>query len=221
MACGIRCVCLLSWRTGEAHITIFATVKTVAGIAALRDLGPDDIPAIADYWLLSPTEFLDHIGIDRKRLGTAEEIHGRFAGAIRTGDKAQSRIGLAIMLDERLAGYTLLNRYSDEVNYSHWHIMLPELRCRGISSTLYPHRIKTYFDLAPMTRLIHQTRTRNVGVNRMLDKFVPVAETKNIEKPDGVALPGDFHIRYVRREEIPRLFCVLDGMRTAGQSGLE
>jgi hypothetical protein len=62
-----------------------------------------------------------------------------------------------------------------------------------------------YFDLFPMDRLIHQTRTRNIGVNRMLDRYVPIAETLYIEHPDGVALPGEFHLRYVFRKDIPSL----------------
>jgi hypothetical protein len=103
-------------------------------------------------------------------------------------------------------GYTLLNRYSEDVNYSHWHIIIPDVRARGLSTTLYPFRIKAYFDLVPISRLIHQTRTRNLGVNRMLDKFVAVSETKFIDKPDGVASPGEFHFRYVRREDIQRFF---------------
>jgi hypothetical protein len=99
----------------------------------------------------------------------------------------------------------LLNRYSEDVNYFHWHIIAPNLRAKGLSTALYPHRIKTYFDLAPISQLIHQTRTRNVGVNRMLDKFIPVSETKYIDKPDGVAGPGEFHLRFVRREDIPKI----------------
>ena len=113
---------------------------------------------------------------------------------------------LAITLDEQLIGYTLLNRYSEDVNYSHWHIIESNLRGRRLSTALYPYRIKAYFDVAPISRLIHQTRTRNLGANRMLDKFIMVSETKFIEKPDGVASPGEFHVRFVRREDIPRFF---------------
>jgi hypothetical protein len=100
----------------------------------------------------------------------------------------------------------LLNRYTPENNYSHWHITDPALRASGLSTALYPHRIKAYFDSAPIKRLTHQTRTRNIGVNRMLDRYVPVAETRYIERPDGVALPGEFHLRYVSRKDIPGLF---------------
>jgi RimJ/RimL family protein N-acetyltransferase len=187
-------------------VSTFASVKTVHGIAGLRDLTAADLPAIIDYWLLSPAENLDFMGINRQLLGSSEDIHARFVNAIRTGDPSQSAIALAITLDERLIGYTLLNRYSEDVNYSHWHIIVSNLRGKGLSTALYPHRIKAYFDVAPISKLIHQTRTRNLGVNRMLDKFIMVSETKLIDKPDGVASPGEFHVRFVTREDIPRFF---------------
>jgi RimJ/RimL family protein N-acetyltransferase len=187
-------------------VSSFASVKTAHGIAGLRDLTSADLPAIVEYWLLSPVEHLDFMGVNRQLLGSNEDIHKRFANAVRTGDPDQSSIGLAITLDERLVGYTLLNRYSEEVNYSHWHIIVPDLRTKGLSTALYPYRIKAYFDVTPISQLIHQTRTRNLGVNRMLDKFVTVSETKFIDKPDGVASPGVFHLRFVRRADIPRLF---------------
>ena len=40
----------------------------------------------------------------------------------------------------------------------------------------------------------------------MLDKFVPISETRYIQDPDGVALPGEFHLRYAFREDVPRVF---------------
>jgi len=187
-------------------MSVFASVKTTNGAAGLRDLTPADLPAIVDYWLLSPDEHLAFMGVDRQLLGSAEDIHRRFINAIRTGNPSQSTISLGITLEDRLVGYTLLNRCSEDVNYSHWHVIAPNLRAKGLSTALYPYRIKAYFDLAPISRLIHQTRTRNVGVNRMLDKFIPVSETKYIDKPDGVAAPGEFHLRFVRREDISAIF---------------
>jgi len=187
-------------------MSTFASLENAHGVVGLRDLTPADLSAIVDYWLLSPDEHLVFMGVDRQLLGSNEDIHKRFLNAIRTGDPSQSTISLGITSDERLVGYTLLNRYSEDVNYSHWHIIVSNLRARGLSTALYPYRIKAYFDLAPISQLIHQTRTRNLGVNRMLDKFIPVSETRFIEKPDGVASPGEFHLRFVRREDIPRLF---------------
>lgn len=193
---------ILEW----SYVSTFASLKTVHGIAGLRDLTPADLPAIVDYWLLSPVEYLDFMGVDRQLLGSSEDIHKRFVNAVRTSDPNQSTIGFAIALDEQFVGYTLLNRYTEDVNYSHWHIIASRLRGRGLSTALYPYRIKAYFDVAPISRLIHQTRTRNLGVNQMLDKFIAVSETKLIDKPDGVACPGEFHVRFVKREDIPRFF---------------
>jgi hypothetical protein len=183
-----------------------ASVQVPRGVATLRDLGIEDLEPIVRYWFSSGEEFLDFMGVDRKRLGTMEDTYQRFRRAIRTGDPNQKSFALAITLNGELAGYTLLNRYTPETNYSHWHITVPNLRASGISTALYPYRIKTYFDLVPMERLIHQTRTRNTAVNRMLEKYVPVAESCHVEQPDGVALPGDFYLRYVGRADVPKLF---------------
>ena len=191
----------------------FCSVEVANGVAGLRDITSADIPTIVNYWILAPDEHLTSMGVDRQRIGTQEDIYRRYANAIRTDDVRQSNIALGITLDERLVGYTLLNRYSDDVNYSHWHIIVPNLRAKGLSSALYPHRISAYFEVAPILQLIHQTRTTNVGVNRMLDKFVPVSKTKFVEKPDGVANPGEFHLRYVRREDIPGIFALAAEVR--------
>ena len=105
-----------------------------------------------------------------------------------------------------MIGYTLLNQYTADTNYSHWHVISKERRAAGVSSALYPYRIRMYFETSSIERLIHQTRTRNAGVNRMLDKYVPIAETRYVDDPDGVAMPGEFHMRFVYRADIPRLF---------------
>jgi len=186
-------------------MSVVDPVQTPSGVASLRDLQPADVPAIVDYWTLSPPDYLAAMGVDRPRLGSPDDVHTRYTNAIRTGDSDQSSFALAITLDERMVGYTLLNRYSPDVNYSHWHIIIPGLRTRGLSTALYARRVQAYFTLTPITRLIHQTRTSNTAMNRVLDKFVPVSETKHIDKPDGVAAPGVFHLRFVKREDIPRI----------------
>jgi RimJ/RimL family protein N-acetyltransferase len=187
-------------------MAIFAAVETPNGVAGLRVLRPADLLAIIDYWLSSPNEYIAFLGIDRHELGGADDMRKRFSNSIRTGDSAQPTISLEITLDERLVGYTLFVRYSDDVNDSHWHIIVPAVRAKGLSTALYPHRIQAYFDIAPISRMIHQTRARNLSLNRMLDKFVAAAETSVTDKSDGVALPGEFHIRFVTRADIPRIF---------------
>ena len=193
-------------RVPGSTVVTHALAQTPAGTATLSDITAADIDAIVRYWHCGGEAHLDALGIDRALLGTPQDTRQRFVRAVRSGALDQPNIACAINLNGVLVGYTLLNRYAPEINYSHWHITAPELRGARISSALYPHRIKMYFDLTPMTRLIHQTRTSNVGVNRMLDKYVPVAETRYIDRPDGVAAAGEFHLRYVSRSDVPALF---------------
>ena len=182
-------------------------MRTPVGAAGLRDLVPSDIEAIVHYWYASGEEQLDALGIDRVRLGSPEQSRERFRRAVRTRDSNQNSLAFAITVSGDLVGYTLLNRYSPSLNYSHWHITNPRMRASGLSTALYPYRIQMYFDsVRLMDRLIHQTRTTNIGVNRMLDRYVPVAETCHVDDPDGVALPGTFHLRYVHRKDLPVLF---------------
>lgn len=184
---------------------IHASVQTSAGLATLEDIASGDIEGIVRFWHEGSDELLDYVGIDRIRLGRPDDTRKRYERAIRTGAPDQMNVAFAIRLDHRLVGYTLLNRYTPDVNHSHWHIIDPALRGNRISSALYPFRVKMYFDVTPMERLIHQTRTHNTAVNRMLDKWVPIAETRYVDEPDGMALPGEFHMRYVRRSDVPGL----------------
>jgi RimJ/RimL family protein N-acetyltransferase len=187
-------------------------VDTLAGVATLRDLGVADLDRIVAYFHATDDAHLDGL-IDRARLGSPEDTRQRFRDAIRTGDERQRRVAFAITLDGEFVGFTNLNRYAPDVNHSHWHISEARYRAKGLSTVLYPYRMKLYFDLFPIARIIHQTRVQNVGVNRMLDRYVPVAATRFIAQPDGVARPGEFHLRHVYRDDVPRFFAVAAELR--------
>jgi hypothetical protein len=162
-----------------------------------------EFDAIADYFH-RPDEHLDTL-IDRQRLPDRAALRQRYASWIWSGDPDQMNSLFALRLEGRLIGFTNLLRKCSQENYSHWHIIEPKDRAGGISSSLYPTRLDLYFDLFPIERLIHQTRVTNTGVNRMLDKYVPIAKTEFVERPDGLARPGEFHMRYVTRADLPHI----------------
>jgi hypothetical protein len=178
-------------------------IPTRLGEAWFDDVTEADLDVIADYFT-RPDAHLDTL-IDRTKFPGREALRERYALWKHTGDPAQMSSIFALRLDGRLIGFTNLLRKTDLDNYSHWHIIEPGDRAGGISSAVYPTRLDLYFELFPIERLIHQTRITNTGVNRMLDKFVPIAKTEFVERPDGLAKPGEFHIRYVTRADVPRI----------------
>lgn len=182
---------------------IHASVATKLGVATLRDITAADAPMMAAYFYRADPH-MDTL-IDRAKLPSQGELEQQFVSQIRSGDPEQKYISFAIDLDGAFVGFTVLARETPTHNHSHWHIMDGRLRGSGISSALYPPRIKMYFDLFPIERLTHQTKTSNVGVNRMLDKFVPVDHIERTDTPDGWASPGEFAIRYVWRKDVPRI----------------
>jgi hypothetical protein len=168
-----------------------------------------DLDAIADYFT-RPDPHLDTL-LDRAKLPAREKLRERYAMWRYAGDPAQMNSVFALRLDARLIGFTNLLRKTPDENYSHWHIIDPADRAGGVSTAIYPTRIALYFDLFPIDRLVHQTRVSNTGVNRMLDRFVPIAKTEYVEKPDGLARAGEFHIRYVTRTDLPRILAMASG----------
>ncbi|MDP3737993.1 MAG: hypothetical protein Q8R02_11420 [Hyphomonadaceae bacterium] len=182
-------------------------VATRLGEVWFDTIAEADLDAIADYFH-RPDPHLDTL-IDRTRLPDRNALRARYASWKYEGDPAQMSsvfaLRLANGLESRLIGFTNLLRKTPVENYSHWHIIAPGDRAGGISSTIYPTRLDLYFDLFPVERLVHQTRVTNTGVNRMLDKFVPIAKTEFIERPDGLARPGEFHMRHVTRADLPRI----------------
>jgi hypothetical protein len=60
-------------------------------------------------------EFLDFLGINRSVLGTTQDMRRRFLRAIRTSNPEQPNVAFALTLNGDLAGYTLPNRYTQEV----------------------------------------------------------------------------------------------------------
>jgi hypothetical protein len=177
------------------------------------DVTEADLDAIADYFH-RPDPHLDTL-IDRARLPAMAALRERYASWRWAGDVAQMSSVFALRLADgaggRLAGFTNLLRKTPAENYSHWHILDPGDRAGGLSSAVYPTRLELYFGLFPIERLVHQTRVTNTGVNRMLDKFVPVAKTEHVERPDGLARPGEFHIRHVSRADLPRIRAMAGG----------
>lgn len=172
-----------------------------------------DLDAMADYFT-RPDAHLDTL-IDRTRMPARDKLRERYAAWRWSGDGDQMSSVFALRLDGRLVGFTNLLRKTADENYSHWHIIDEAGRAGGVSTAIYPTRIDLYFELFPIERLVHQTRVSNTGVNRMLDKFVPVAKTEFVEKPDGLAKPGEFVIRYVTRADIPRIHATGEAIAAA------
>ena len=206
----------------DRDITVHSSLEMRAGRLAVRDAIPDDIDAYVRYWHDSGDKIIKFLRIDRARLGGPADSRERFLRMIRVPGAEQQSVIFTMTLNGEAIGYTNLNRHGPDDNYPHFHTYLhthrPSVRSAlrpveqlsrrgaGVAAVLVGPIIRMCFDLFPLRRIVLQTRPTSVGINRALDLYMPPAVTKYFEKADGLAGPGEFHMRYVYREDASWMF---------------
>ncbi|RBH90108.1 N-acetyltransferase [Xanthomonas oryzae] len=191
---------------------IHARLPMRAGLLTLRDANPQDADPFVEYWTDSPKSYLKVLGVDTARLGDAQQIRERFMRNIPSSEPLeQPTVIYSIYLKEILIGYTNINRYDAQENYMHLHIYRKALRKAlvqgpkaqttggGVGACTLGLIIAHYLKNFDMERLVMQTRTRNMLINRALDLYLPASRTCYFENPDGLSAPGEFHVRYAYR----------------------
>lgn len=198
-----------------SDVAVHAWIRMRAGILTLRDAVPTDMDAYVNYWHYSGEEIKNSLGIDRTKLGTPEDSAKRFLEMIRVSDADQPNILITITLNDEVVGYTNVNRHSPDDNYVHMHTyrlrMRSALKVRnsvdstktgaGVAVAAIGLMMNMYFNLAPVRRLVLQTRTTNRWINRALDLYMPPAETRYLDTPAGLAAPSEYYLRYIYQED--------------------
>lgn len=217
----------------DGKAMVHASIAMRAGILGVRDAVAEDAEAYVKYWHFSGDKFINLLGINKSGLGTPEDSHQRFLGMIRVPGTVQRTVVFSVTLNGRLIGYTNLNMQGPDDNYPHFHTYLHTHRSliraavaagerrgaakdsHGIATVLLGPLFAMHFALFPIRRLIIQTRPAALAINRALDLYVPVAEMGYIDRPNGLALPGEFHVRYVHREDAPRMLALAHALAQA------
>lgn len=169
----------------------------------LRDLEPDDIPALVAYWVDADPAYLDFLGVDREKLGTADDIRQRFEAQIRTGDPDQERIAFVSTLDGVVTSYTNFHFLSPEENYMHAHVIRPSARGKGMASSSFANLMRVVFEQFPrVEHLLLVTQPHNDRINHVLTKVGLTHERRWYDEPDGLPLPGWFNVFTLTRQMV-------------------
>ena len=197
--------------------------QTPLGRLAVRDAVPEDAAAYCTYWQDSSDLFLQKLGVDRHRLGSSEDMYHRFQSMIRTEGAANEKVIFSITMNNELIGYTNFNRVGDSLcRFGHIHTYTKYIKRQikekheiRLNKQQYPLTsigkiviglaLLSAFKSTEVKKIIAQTRTSNIHVNRSLSYYTPADEEKYFEQPDGLSNPGDFQMRYFYRERTHEL----------------
>jgi RimJ/RimL family protein N-acetyltransferase len=178
---------------------------------AVRDLEEGDIEAFVRYWHGGGGADLEFLGIDPAKLGTPADTWQRFRSYIRRRDPAPEAVGFTFTRNATPIGYTNINIFGRPDGYVHVHLTDPQARAQGSLTALFaamlPAIATEILPRLPISGLVLEARTRNVGINRVLRSIGLIPDkTMHLDDPDGVAGPGEFNVYYLNATSIAALY---------------
>ena len=204
-------------KVGHDSTTTHVCIQMRAGILAIQDANPYDVDAYVNYWHHSGQEIKKLLGIDQEKLGNPQDSRERFLKMIRVPGIYQANVIFSISLNNRVIGYTNVNRHGPDENYIHLHTYRSAIRSTlraqqsdpsrniktgaGVAGVVIGLMMDMYLRLFPVRRLVLQTKPENRWINRALDLYLLPVVTKYVDRPAGLAAPGVLHLRYVGRTE--------------------
>ena len=151
-----------------------------------RDLRPDEVETIVNYWHDGDPDFLYSLGVDPAKLVSRDATRERIL--------SPGRVYFVIELNGDLVAYTNLNFRSQSEACAHFHALKPTARVKAVMYVLFPNVIRTLFSCFPLARIEMQTLPANRNIDRLLRRFGLEPRRKFIAHPDGLARPGELDI---------------------------
>jgi RimJ/RimL family protein N-acetyltransferase len=165
---------------------------------SVRDMAEQDIEQFVSYWHDGVAD-LEFLGIDPAKLGERRDTRERFRQLCRRDGPRDTAVGFTFCRNDAVIGFTNINILGRQQGYAHVHLTDPAVRGRGVLSAILRHSLPVIAGhvLAqyPIDGLVLETRTRNIGINRVLQGVgLRPQATVHLDAPDGLAGPGEFSI---------------------------
>jgi len=170
----------------------------------LRDPIDADADAVAAYWLDGDPEFIASLGIDPVRLPPREVIRKVHAECFARG-AASHWTYIFGESQGRTIGYVALDRRSERDGRVHVHIFDRTPRNRAAVFKLFPTVLRLFLARFPLQKVSLETWPANDGIGRLLRRFGLVPRVLTLERPEGIARAGKFHLYELDRATVVAL----------------
>jgi RimJ/RimL family protein N-acetyltransferase len=138
---------------------------------AVREMAPDEVALIIDYFHDATPEHLEMLGVDPTRLPARERWRERYADDYARPVKDRSTFLIAWELEGALFGFSIADKIAyGEQAHMHLHIADPDLRRAGLGAQCVAASVELYFSQLELKRLICEPHAFNVAPNRTLQK---------------------------------------------------
>lgn len=138
----------------------------------VRELQVEDIPLIVKYWLESESEFLESMGVDLKKLPSAENLTNALLHQLSLPFEVKKAFCIIWFMNGKAIGHSNLN----PVTYGngammHLHIWKEEYRKMGLGTAFLKLTVPIYFECFKLKELCCEPYALNEAPNRTLARL--------------------------------------------------
>lgn len=137
----------------------------------VRELTPNDIPLIVDYWLKADKDFLVGMGVDLNSLPTEEELTLMLSTQIQLSYKEKSSFALISTIHGQPVGHCNVN----DIAYGrgatmHLHIWESGGRRKGLGTAMVMKSLGVFFEKLKLQTIWCEPYAANPAPNRTLER---------------------------------------------------
>jgi len=135
----------------------------------IREMAPDEVDVIIDYFHGSTVEHLEMLGVDPTRLPTPQDWRARYVSDYEKPVQDRSVMLVIWKLDGIAFGFSTSDKiiYGEQA-HMHLHIVDPQRRRSGLGSACVRETAKLYCNTLALKRLLCEPNAFNAAPNRTL-----------------------------------------------------
>jgi hypothetical protein len=152
---------------------------------------PEDLDALVAYWHESSIDYLESLGVDPTKLGSPAATRARLSAGMDDDSKA---LTVVAEMESELVAYSNMVVRGRDTACCHLHTLRDDAMVRNVVYQFFPQVSEAVVGHLGVSRLRFEASVGNLGINRYLQSFGLESRRVYLEKPDGLAQPGDFNV---------------------------
>jgi len=141
-------------------------------LLSVREIQEMDIEPITDYWLQSEPAFLEGMGVDLKKMPTADQWKEMLTEQMNQSYPEKKSYCTIWLVDDKAIGHSNVNKiiFGQEA-FMHLHIWKNEYRQKGIGTEMVKRSLSYFFNNLNLEKIYCEPYALNPAPNKTLEKL--------------------------------------------------
>lgn len=138
----------------------------------VREIEPNDIEKVVDYFVNADSGFLKEMGADKSKLPKREEWIKKLKSELEKKPSEKEFYYVIWLLDDQAIGHSNINKIEfGNIATMHLHLWKNDQRRNGLGFDFLRLTIPYYFKNLRLEKLICEPKSENIAPNRVLQKL--------------------------------------------------